>query len=90
MNVDYHEPVNLGNPEEFTVIELSELVKELTGSRSKVEFLPLPVDDPKRRLPDITLARKLLDWSPKVDLRSGLANTIAWYKSRSEVLSRLS
>jgi len=78
--VQHHEPVNLGNPKEFTMIELAELVKELTGSKSKVVFEPLPVDDPKRRLPDISKAKALLNWSPKVDLRSGLEKTIAWYR----------
>lgn len=79
MGVDFHEPVNLGNPEEFTMLELADLVKELTGSRSQVVFKPLPIDDPRRRLPDTTRARQLLGWSPVIDLRTGLEKTIAWF-----------
>ncbi len=82
MKHQFHEPVNIGNPEEFTVAELAQLVKELTGCRSEIVYKPLPQDDPKRRLPDISRAKKLLGWSPKVDLRSGLCNTIAWYKEQ--------
>lgn len=80
MGVDYHLPVNIGNPEEFTIKELAHLVKELTGSESEIVYKPLPVDDPRRRLPDITLARNLLGWNPKVNLREGLVQTIAWYR----------
>ncbi len=80
MPVKHHEPVNLGNPKEFTMIELANLVKELTGSQSKIVYEPLPVDDPQRRLPDISKAKALLNWSPKIDLRSGLEKTIAWYR----------
>lgn len=80
MGVDFHEPVNLGNPHELKVGELAELVKELTGSKSDVIYKPLPEDDPKRRLPDISRAKALLDWTPKVDLRTGLNETIAWYE----------
>ena len=68
MQADYHEPVNLGNPEEKTVMELAKIIKELTDSKSEIIMRPLPVDDPKRRLPDISLAKKLLKWSPKKDL----------------------
>lgn len=80
MGVDYHLPVNIGNPEEFTIKELADLVKELTGSESEIVYKPLPVDDPRRRLPDITLARNLLGWHPRVNLRAGLVQTIAWYR----------
>ena len=73
-------PVNLGNPDEFTIRELAELVIELTGSKSKIVERPLPVDDPTRRQPDITLAKKHLEWEPKVKLREGLTKTIAWFK----------
>jgi dTDP-glucose 4,6-dehydratase len=73
---DYHEPVNIGNPDEFTLLELAQLVLELTGSSSPIVFAELPVDDPKQRQPDITLARRLLGWSPEVDLRDGLERTI--------------
>jgi dTDP-glucose 4,6-dehydratase len=71
-----HEPVNIGNPDEFTLLELAEIVKELTGSTADIVFEALPVDDPRQRKPDITLARELLSWSPEVPLREGLARTI--------------
>jgi UDP-glucuronate decarboxylase len=61
-------------------LELAELVKELTGCKSEIVFKPLPVDDPKRRLPDITKAKKLLDWTPDKDIIEGLNTTIAWYR----------
>ena len=72
-------PVNLGNPGEFTVRELAEKVIALTGSRSRIESLPLPADDPKQRKPDIDLARKTLDWEPKVALDEGLRRTIEYF-----------
>ncbi len=75
-------PVNIGNPDEFTVAELADLVLELTGSPSRVERVALPVDDPTRRRPDITLARTELGWEPKIDLREGLARTIAWFRTK--------
>ncbi len=78
---DFVGPVNLGNPNEFTILELAELVIELTHSKSRLVFEPLPVDDPVRRCPDITLARKHLGWHPTVDLRTGLAQTIGWFRS---------
>jgi UDP-glucuronate decarboxylase len=74
-------PVNLGNPDEFTILELATLVIELTGSKSKIVTKPLPVDDPARRRPDITLAKKHLDWEPQVKLREGLARTIDWFRT---------
>jgi UDP-glucuronate decarboxylase len=72
-------PVNLGNPSEFTMLKLAEQVLELTGSQSGIRHLPLPTDDPKQRRPDISLAKKLLDWQPRVALRDGLARTIPYY-----------
>jgi dTDP-glucose 4,6-dehydratase len=72
----HHEPVNIGNPDEFTLLELAETIKELTGSSSEVVHEALPTDDPKQRRPDITLARELLEWSPEIDLREGLKRTI--------------
>jgi dTDP-glucose 4,6-dehydratase len=72
----YHDPVNIGNPDEFTLLELAETVRELTRSRSEIVFEALPVDDPKQRRPDITLARELLGWSPEVSLSDGLERTI--------------
>ncbi|MGE0484878.1 MAG: UDP-glucuronic acid decarboxylase family protein [Gammaproteobacteria bacterium] len=74
-------PVNLGNPVEFTIRELAELVIEMTGSRSKLSFEPLPTDDPRQRQPDITRARELLGWEPRVALRDGLARTIAYFET---------
>ncbi len=74
-------PLNLGNPDEFTIQQLAELVIDLTGSRSKVVYQPLPTDDPARRRPDITLARQQLGWTPKVRLREGLEKTIDWFRS---------
>jgi UDP-glucuronate decarboxylase len=74
-------PVNLGNPDEFTIKELAKLVLELTGSKSKLVEKPLPVDDPTRRRPDISLAKKHLDWEPRMALRDGLGKTIEWFRS---------
>jgi len=73
-------PMNIGNPDEFTVLELAELVLEVTGSTSEITFDELPVDDPVRRRPDISLARRELGWRPEVDLREGLALTYDWYR----------
>ena len=72
----YHDPVNIGNPDEFTLLELAETVKEVTGAGSEIVHEALPVDDPKQRKPDITLARELLGWAPEVSLREGLQLTI--------------
>jgi dTDP-glucose 4,6-dehydratase len=77
---DVHEPVNIGNPSEMTLLEMANLVVELTDSRSEVVFEALPIDDPQVRQPDITLARGLLDWEPQVDLREGLTKTIEYYR----------
>jgi UDP-glucuronate decarboxylase len=81
MHANFIGPVNLGNPDEFTIRELAELVIELTGSKSKLVERPLPVDDPVRRQPDITLAKQHLNWRPTVKLREGLAKTIDWFKA---------
>ena len=78
---DFIGPVNLGNPKEFTIKELAELVLELTGAKSKLVRHPLPQDDPHRRQPDITLAKEKLKWEPTTPLRDGLTNTIEWFKS---------
>lgn len=78
---DFTGPCNLGNPDEFTIRELAELVLELTGSPAKLVLEPLPQDDPTRRRPDISLARSRLGWAPQVNLRQGLAQTIDWFKS---------
>jgi dTDP-glucose 4,6-dehydratase len=71
-----HHPVNIGNPNEFTLLELAEAVVEVTGSQSEIVFEPLPTDDPQVRQPDITLARQLLGWEPRVELREGLRRTV--------------
>src|SRR5919202_1156373 len=73
---DYHYPVNIGNPDEFTLSELAEAVIEVTGSKSEIVFEALPVDDPQQRRPDITLATQILGWKPEIDLREGLRRTI--------------
>ncbi|MGB7631104.1 MAG: UDP-glucuronic acid decarboxylase family protein, partial [Candidatus Deferrimicrobium sp.] len=73
-------PVNLGNPGEFTILELATMVKELTGSKSEIVLRPLPQDDPVRRRPDITLAKEKLGWEPTVPLREGLVRTIAYFR----------
>jgi len=73
-------PMNLGNPGEFTIRELAEQILELTGSRSRLDFRPLPMDDPMQRKPDIGLARQVLDWEPKVTLRDGLVRTIDYFR----------
>ena len=73
-------PMNLGNPREFTMLELADLILKMTGSRSSVQFRPLPQDDPKQRRPDISVARKVLGWAPIVQLEQGLEKTIAYFK----------
>jgi UDP-glucuronate decarboxylase len=78
---DFIGPVNLGNPGEFTIKQLAEQVIELTDSKSKIIYEPLPADDPTRRRPDITLAREKLGWEPQVPLRDGLMKTIAWFRA---------
>ncbi|AKS35452.1 UDP-glucuronic acid decarboxylase family protein [Mycolicibacterium goodii] len=75
-------PLNIGNPQELTVLEIAELIRELTGSASSIEFLPLGEDDPQRRCPDITAAREQLGWQPKVGCREGLARTIKWFAAQ--------
>lgn len=77
-------PVNLGNPEEFSIRELADMVLEMTGSRSQLVDKPMPVDDPRQRCPDISLARELLGWSPKIALREGLERTISYFSAVSE------
>ncbi len=81
LDSDHVGPVNIGNPNEFTVRELADLVLEITGSSSELVFEPLPTDDPTRRQPDITLARSVLGWEPKVQLREGLARTAEHFAS---------
>ena len=82
LNSDYSEPVNIGNSTEMTVLEFAEEIIKVTGSASEVVFEPLPEDDPKVRQPDITLARKILDWEPQVSLADGLKETVAFFSDR--------
>lgn len=77
-----NDPVNIGNPAEMTVLDLATMILELTGSKSPIVHKPLPVDDPKVRQPDITRARTLLNWEPKVNLREGLGTTLEYFKPR--------
>jgi len=77
-------PVNIGNPGEFTMLELARKIIALSGSKSKLEFKPLPADDPRQRQPDITLAKKVLNWQPTIDLDAGLARTVAYFKALLE------
>ena len=85
MRTDAHDPVNLGNPHEITVLECARLILRLTRSASPIVFRPLPQDDPTRRCPDITRARTLLGWEPMVPLDEGLARTIEWFSARAGV-----
>jgi dTDP-glucose 4,6-dehydratase len=77
---DYHLPVNIGNPSEITLLQFAEEVLKLTGSKSKIVFEPLPQDDPKQRQPDITKAKQILGWEPKVDRHEGLKRTLEYFK----------
>jgi dTDP-glucose 4,6-dehydratase len=79
-----HLPVNIGNPNEFTILECAQAVLEVTGSKSELCFNPLPEDDPTRRRPDITKARTLLGWEPQVALREGLARSLTYFKSKAD------
>ena len=82
MQKDIHEPVNIGNPGEYTILELAKKIIRLTGSKSRIVFRELPVDDPKVRRPDITKAKRLLKWQPKVGLEEGLRKTIEWFRKQ--------
>ncbi len=77
---DEHLPVNIGNPNEFTILECAQLVLKVTGSKSRIRYEPLPQDDPKQRRPDITKARQLLGWEPKIDLEAGLRLSLEYFK----------
>ncbi len=85
MEVEYHFPLNLGNPEEITILGLARLIINLTASKSRIKFLPLPQDDPKVRRPDITKAKKLLSWEPKIPLTQGLLSTIEYFKHKLKI-----
>jgi len=82
MNSDYHLPVNIGNPDEVTMLDLAREIRDLCGSKSEIIHTPLPPDDPRQRCPDITLAKKLLKWEPRVSRTEGLQRTIAYYRKR--------
>jgi dTDP-glucose 4,6-dehydratase len=82
---DYHEPVNIGNPAEMTIFDFARKILEITGAKSEIVTKPLPVDDPKVRQPDITRAKKLLGWEPKVDFESGIRETIVYFRDRLAV-----
>jgi UDP-glucuronate decarboxylase len=75
-------PMNIGNPGEFTMLQLAELTLKLVGGKSKIVHKPLPADDPKQRRPDITLARRVLKWEPQVPLEEGLKRTIEYFRGR--------
>jgi len=79
---DYNEPMNIGNPEEVTILELAKEIIQLTGSRSKIIFQDLPQDDPKVRQPDITKAQTVLGWKPKVQRHDGLLKTLNYFKAK--------
>jgi dTDP-glucose 4,6-dehydratase len=89
MDSDAHDPVNLGNPDERTILEMAQQVlRRFPGTKSRIEFRPLPQDDPKQRRPDISRARQLLGWEPRVNLEEGLTKTIAWFCHQQEAGSR--
>ena len=77
---DFHEPVNIGNPREMTIKQFAEEIIRITGTKSKIEYKPLPVDDPKVRQPDIGRARKILGWEPKVEFEEGIVKTIDYFR----------
>jgi len=80
-NSDEHEPTNIGNPGEFTILECAQVVLEVTGSKSQIRYEPLPQDDPKQRCPDISKAKRLFGWEPKIDLRTGLKMSLEYFKT---------
>jgi dTDP-glucose 4,6-dehydratase len=78
---DFHEPVNIGNPVELTIMEFADRIRRITGTKSEIVKKPLPVDDPKQRQPDISRAKKILGWEPQVSLEEGLQKTIPWFQA---------
>jgi dTDP-glucose 4,6-dehydratase len=84
---DYTRPVNIGNPSEITLLQFAEEVLELTGSNSKIVFEPLPQDDPKQRQPNITKAKSILGWEPKIDRHEGLKRTLEYFKQHINLYS---
>jgi dTDP-glucose 4,6-dehydratase len=79
-----HEPTNIGNPQEITILEFAERIRALIGTNVEIVFRPLPQDDPKQRRPDISKARRLLNWEPKVSLEDGLRDTLAYFRTQVE------
>ena len=79
-------PVNLGNPDEYTILDFAKKIKEFTGTKAKIVFKPIPQDDPMQRRPDITLAREKLDWEPKISLNEGLSKTVEYFKGRLQAM----
>lgn len=82
---DHKTPVNIGNPTEFTILQFAKLMLKISGSKSKIIYKSLPIDDPKKRRPDISLAKKVLKWQPKVSLEQGLQETIEWFKEKGKI-----
>src|SRR5262249_59710744 len=82
LKTDFHDPVNLGNPNEVTILEFAKEILALTGSKSPIDYRPLPQDDPKVRRPDISRARKLLGWEPKIDRHEGLTRTLRYFQAK--------
>ena len=78
---DFHEPVNLGNPREMTIKQFADEIVRITGTKSAIEYKPLPVDDPKVRQPDITRAKEVLSWEPRVEFDEGIKKTIDYFKA---------
>jgi dTDP-glucose 4,6-dehydratase len=78
----HHGPMNLGNPDELSLIEMARTIIRLTGAKSRIVHRPLPTDDPRVRQPDIALAKKVLDWQPRVPLRAGLSKTARYFRTR--------
>ncbi len=79
---DYHGPVNLGNPSEITILDFAKEILKLSGSKSTIDYRPLPQDDPKLRRPDISLARRLLGWEPRIDRHEGLKRTLDYFQRK--------
>ncbi|CAM9971788.1 unnamed protein product, partial [Phaeothamnion confervicola] len=86
MNGGYSQPVNIGNPSEYTVLKFAQMIKEKTGSKSKIVHLPATVDDPSKRKPDITVAKRELGWAPNVPVEEGIARTIEYFRKELEII----
>jgi dTDP-glucose 4,6-dehydratase len=80
--IDFHEPVNLGNPREMTIKQFADEIIQITGTKSTIDYKPLPVDDPKVRQPDISRAKKVLGWEPRVSFEGGIKKTIEYFRDR--------